>query len=632
MPTVFLCADCLKELRNPKNRRCNYPFISCTNCGPRFSVVKSTPYDRERTSMKQFKMCSKCREEYTNPDSRFYHAETTACPQCGPQLSLYRRGRKTATADPISEIAKLIRQGEIVAIKGIGGFHLVCNAKKQTVSELRKLTGRLTKPYALMAENISAAKKLAKINQSEAEWLQNPARPIVVLQKKQAKSLLSISCLDSLGLMLPYTGLHYLLFDHFSEPLVFTSANLPDNPLSIKREEQFVDAVLDHNREIINPIDDSVVKIINGHPLFLRRARGYVPEPIQTVTGRKAGTLSLGAEQNSTFSLITANDAVTSQHLGNTHRPQSLERFRKTVGKYRRFYNIKPRQIVTDLHPQYSSSLYGQDLARSLKISPTTAQHHIAHVMSVATEHNLNDFVGIAADGAGYGTDDTIWGGEVFKSQKVKGKRQITRIGSLELQPMIGGDKATQDPPRMLMGILAKFCDDQALWQFMKRFYRRSDFDVLQKQLVENFNIRQTSSTGRILDAAAALLGFCDKRTYEGEPAITLEANSTNPYSDLKPDLVRQGHLWRLQTTSVFEYLLANKNRDPKRLAATVQHYLAMGLWQIAKKAPNKQPVVFSGGVVYNRIITTYLTNKGCLVNKRIPPGDGGISFGQLQF
>jgi len=623
-PDIFLCPDCLKDLRDPGSRRYQYPFISCTNCGPRFSVVRDTPYDRENTSMHKFKLCPKCEREYNDPDSRWYHAETIACPNCGPKVSLHYRGKKLDNDDPIAAAAEKIKKGEIVAIKGIGGFHLVCQTDTKTVQKLRRLTDRPRKPFALMLKNITQSKSICTINQLESETLCSAARPIVVLRKKQRPDFTEVSNLDSLGLMLPYTGLHYLLFDHFDEPLVFTSANLPDHPLTTKRSEQFVKYVLDHNREIVNAIDDSVIKVINGHALFLRRARGYVPTLIAKKV--KTGGLALGAEQNSTFSISLPEGIITSQHLGNIREPEAYLRFKKTTSDYLNFYKCNPQQIVSDLHPRYQSSEYG----RELKLPHRQVQHHQAHIRAVAAEHGLTEYIGIAADGVGLGSDGSIWGGEVFLTQIEKRRTQTTRIGSLELQPMIGGDKASEQPPRMLFGILAKFLEPADLNKFMQQFYSSRELTVLRKQLASGFNVTPTSSAGRVLDATTAILEFCQERTYEGEPAITLEANSTLPYQDLEPIIKTDGKIKRLQTTPLFEYIWENRHRDSRRLAATAQHYLAAGWWQIAKQADPDLPIVFAGGVAYNRIITIYLTRRGVLVNKEIPPGDGGVSFGQL--
>lgn len=634
-PDIFLCPDCLKELRDPKNRRHGYFFITCTNCGPRYTITAATPYDRAQTSMAKFSLCPQCAREYHDPLNRRYHAETIACPKCGPRLSLWHKQRRVPTNDPIAATAKLLKQGKIVAIKGIGGFHLVCSAKPAVVRKLRRLSGRPHKPFALLVKDMAAAKKLVRLNKLEREILVSPQRPIVVAQKKRRATLRAVSELDSLGLMLPYTGLHYLLFDYINEPLVFTSSNLPGRPLTTKRAEQFVPDVLDHNRPIVNAIDDSVIKVVNNHPLFLRKARGYMPDPMVTASQTKSGRLALGAEQNSTFALDFGRKIILSPYLGQTQIPATLKRYQQTLQKFTKFYHFQPSEMFSDRHPDYATTKYGIKLVKKWRIPLTPVQHHLAHVLSVAAEHDLDEFIGIAADGAGYGMDGKIWGGEVFHVKRFP-HLQWQRLASLEEQPLIGGDLAALDTPRLVLGVLAKFMDERQLWPIMKRFYTQNQFRLLLKQLKSGLNVTATTSAGRVLDSAVALLGFCTRRTYEGEPALVLEANSGVPKVHLRPVIspARYGDSRKfvLETTPLFRYLLDHWQNDKRQLAAVVQDYLAQGFLALAKKVNLRLPIVFSGGVAYNRIITTYLTDHGVLVNKKIPPGDGGISFGQLQY
>ncbi len=634
-PDIFLCPDCLKEMRDPANRRFGYFFITCTNCGPRYTAIGATPYDREKTSLKKFKLCPDCAREYRNPLNRRYHAETIACPKCGPKLKLWRQGQVVRAANPISATANLIKQGRIVAVKGIGGFHLVCQTQTATVKKLRRITGRPRKPFALMVKNILTAKKLARLNQQEIETLSGPPRPIVVVAKRHRNAFKEVSALDSLGLMLPYTGLHYLLFDYLDEPLVFTSANRPDQPLSTRRQEQIVPDVLDHNRPILNPADDSIIKVIDGQPLFLRKARGYVPEPITTDTGVTPPRLALGAEQNSTFAFKTGGKILLSPHLGQTREPAAFHQFQKTRRDWMRFYQISPRELRRDRHPDYATTKHAIKLAQKWKIPLRPVPHHLAHVLSVAAEHNLREFIGIAADGAGYGTDGKIWGGEIFHVKRAP-NLIWRRIASLEEQPLIGGDLAARDIPRLVLAIAHHFLDEQNLWSLMKRYYTRAKFNLLLGQLRQGMNLTATTSAGRVLDAAAVLLGFCRQRTYEGEPALELEANSRPAPKSLAPVIVPapygDNRQYLLATTPLFRYLVANLAKNRHVLATVVQTYLAEGFWRLARKLDPRLPVVFGGGVAYNRIITTYLTRQGVLINQKIPPGDGGISFGQLQY
>lgn len=634
-PDIFLCPDCLKELRDPKNRRFGYFFITCTNCGPRYTVTRGTPYDRGKTSLKKFQLCPDCAREYRDPLNRRYHAETIACPKCGPKLKLWHQGRPVRAADPIQSAAKLIRSGRIVAVKGIGGFHLVCLAQPAVVKKLRELTGRPRKPYALMVKDIGQAKKLAHLTKEEAAILSSPQRPIVVARKRRPGAFRAVADLDSLGLMLPYTGLHYLLFDYLDQPLVFTSANRPDRPLTTRRQEQMVPDVLDHNRAILNPVDDSIIKVIDGHPLFLRKARGYVPEPIPDNSKTSAPLLALGAEQNSTFAVKTGGKILLSPHLGQTREPATIRHFQKTLDQWLDFYQLAPSALRGDRHPDYATAKYAISLVKKRKIPLTRVPHHLSHVLSVAAEHNLDEFIGIAADGAGYGDDGKIWGGEVFYIKR-KPSLIYRRLASLEEQTLIGGDRATRDIPRLPLAILSHFMTESDLWRLMKRYYLRNEFNLLIGQLHRGLNTVPTTSTGRIFDAAAALLNLCRERTYEGEPALRLEA-AARPTRQYFPPVIMPSpygdtRRFILATTPLFRYLVANLKKDHRQLAMIVQNYLAAGFYQLARRAGPNLPVVFSGGVAYNRVITTYLIRRGVLINKKIPPGDGGISYGQLQF
>lgn len=608
-PDTATCNDCLHELRDKKNRRHGYFFITCTSCGPRFSITESLPYDRKSTSMSHFGMCDACGKEYITPQDRRFHAETIACDKCGPSLSIYVDGKKADAQDPIKEAARLLLLGKIVALKGIGGFHLACIAEKEPVANLREITGRPDKPFALMVRDVGMAKKIAYVSAEEEKCLSSPARPILVLKKKA--DMPHVSELDTLGIMLPYTALHYLLFDFISEPLVMTSANMPDAPITAHMSEQFAAVVLDHNRPISNRADDSVMKSIAGKFLFARRSRGFVPEPIDiSVDGP---VLALGADSMNTFCLAKDGKAVLSEHIGALSNPETFARYRNEVDRFLAFYNFVPEKIICDLHPEYNSSAFAKELAEKFSAKLVRVQHHFAHAASCAEEHGLSDYVGIACDGAGYGTDGTIWGGEV-----VAGKE---RIGHLEEQAMPGGDSAVVYPEKMLFGILRNFMDLKEISLLAK--IPQEECEVLGRQVAERFNCPATTSAGRVLDAASALLGFCHVRTYDGRPAMLLEANSTKPL-EFSPKIRKNV----LLTTPLFEYLVENIDKEKGALAATAQKYIAEGLYKIASSC--KKPVVFSGGCAYNRIMAEFLVPHGVFVNEKVPAGDGGISFGQV--
>lgn len=615
-PDLFLCSDCLKELRAKDDWRHNYWFISCTNCGPRFSMITGTPYDRPFTSMKHFPMCRKCSIEYSTVTDRRYHAQTIACPDCGPKLEFINKNGESLGG--IEEAAEMITSGEIVAVKGVGGFHLVCSF--ESVGALRDVVGRVDKPFAVMVKDERMLKNLVKTSDIELELLRSSIRPIVVLRKKHVESYLDISELDSLGVMFPYTALHYLLFDHIDQPLIFTSSNKPGEPISTTVEEQFVDHILNHTREIVHPLDDSIVKVINGHPVWLRRSRGMVPKSIPIDS--KKSILALGAEMNSTFCLTKNGRALVSQYFGNLSSIDVQDRFLEELESWKTLFDIHPELIVCDEHPTYDSTSIAHKLKVELGVPLKKVQHHRAHIEAVAAEHGLTDYVGIAMDGLGYGLENCLWGGEVFDGEK--------RIGHLQAQLQLGGDMATKKPSMMLCSILLSFMDPEDIVPIMRGKLTRLECDVLHKEYEARSNALWTTSVGRVLDAAAVLLTDVHERTYDGRPAMILEslAGDAEPYQ-LKP-LIEQTHEHKvLNTTNLFQYIINHLDQDKARLAATVHRYIAEGLFLIASGV-NGKAIVFGGGVVANRHITSYLLDKGVKIPKELPAGDGGISFGQV--
>jgi len=420
-----LCEDCLRELFDKKNPRYKYPFISCTNCGPRYSIIKSTPYDRDKTSFNVFKLCKLCLGEFEDPSNRRYHAQTIACAKCGPKLKLYKDLKKIKVNNPIKKIVELINKEEVVAIKGVGGFHLVC--KISAVKKLKKITKRYSKPFALMGNDINIIKEFCLVNKVEEEILTSQTRPIVLLKKKDKKSLMNVSELSSLGFMLPYTPIHYLIFEYINEPLIFTSSNLPSQPITKTKEEQFVKFVLDYNRDIVNSVDDSIIKIIDSVPLIIRRSRGYAPNEI-TISPKYRNScsniLSVGAELKNTFCIKKKSKLILSEHIGNTYNLENLENFKQRIYKLIDFTQSPSNLVLKDKNRSFNTSRFADKFSVSNNVNCFEIPHHIAHSFSVALEHNLDDFLAIVCDGVGLGEDEKICGGEVFHNDK--------RIGHLE--------------------------------------------------------------------------------------------------------------------------------------------------------------------------------------------------------
>ena len=620
----FLCPDCVQELRDKRNRRHHYYFITCTNCGPRFTMIEDYPYDRPFTSMHQFEMCPQCQREYIDPLNRRYHAQTIACKHCGPKLRLLRDTQDISGRSDIETIqkaTKLITSGEIVSIKGVGGFHTTSLCDDENVLKIRKLFHRPHKPYAILAKDVQMVETFAYISQKEIELLESPQRPIVVLKKKKKHMFRVASELDTIGVMLPYTALHYLMFEFLNEPLVMTSSNSPGDPISTT--EKTGRYFLTHERKIVNRCDDSVVKIIQNTPFFLRRSRGYTPLPV-LLPIRCQDTIALGAELNNVICTVKKNKCYLSQYIGDTSQYDTDIFLKEATMNFIRLTRLKPRIIACDLHPNYNSTIFAQELAKKYHAKLKQIQHHKAHIASVAAEYGLTDYVGIAMDGLGFGEDGALWGGEVFS---VRNGMRFTRVGHLEEQPQLGGDSATIYPKKMLFGILSKLLNEKELLRL--HLFNKNESKIYLTMLQKNLNIQRTTSTGRILDAVSALLGFCEERTYDGRPAMLLESRATTPLK-LEPVFSKENGQMILLTTPLFDFLLRNKEKKEK-LAATAQMYLASGLYMIAEKAVKrkKTPFVFSGGVAYNRMISGFMLQHHVLVNRGVPSGDGGICYGQ---
>ncbi|UCB60683.1 MAG: carbamoyltransferase HypF [Candidatus Bathyarchaeota archaeon] len=645
-PDIAICTTCLKELRNPRNPRHDYFFITCTDCGPRYTTIQQLPYDRQHTTMQEFVMCRFCAKEYKDPKNRRFHAQTVACPKCGPQAYLTtNEGQPIPHHDPIREAGRLLEKGYILALKGYGGFHIAtATTKDEPLLRLRQDKHRSEKPFAIMARNLETIREFATVSPEEAEVLASHAKPIVLLEKtkKYFLSELISPALHNIGVMLPYTGLHVLLFDQVREPAyVMTSANPPNEPIvtdnaeALKRIGSQVDYFLFHNRQIAQRCDDSVLRLHNKKVCFIRRSRGYVPEPIKLKQPLSKCTLGIGAEENVTACILLQDKAFVSQYVGDVKKVRTYQYLEKVVRHLVALTNAKISMVACDLHPRFATTKLAQKIAAELSCQVLPVQHHHAHTLSLMGEHSLDEIIGIACDGYGYGADGRAWGGEVLHCSK-NGYR---RVGRLQEQPLIGGDLATRYPLRMAAGILSTTESIEKWLQSKRKHFRHGELEIqtMLKMLDQRRPISTTTSCGRILDAVSAILNICYERTYQGEPAMKLEsaANRGSDVLKLEPKIER--HV--LDTTHVVRAVFEAKDKvRTADLAYSTQSYLAKGLAHLAVEAAQKtgvKKIGCSGGVAYNKQIVLAmkdLIEKNHLefhVHEMLPPGDGGISFGQ---
>lgn len=634
-PDVATCSECLGDIDSPGGRYHAYWATSCVNCGPRYSIISTLPYDRERTSMSSFGMCPACAAEYSDPACRRHHAQTIACPACGPVVRLLdSSGAHVGTPDPVRKTAELLDQGYIVGIRGIGGFHVACT--ESAARELKARLGRVEQPFAVMARQ-SHVREIAHVSGEEDRELSGLVRPIVVLEKKDPIAHAEISNLHTIGCMLPYTGLHHLLFRHLRTPLlIMTSANIPGYPMitdidhAMSSLHEVADFFLTHNRLIRNRCDDSVVR--DGY--IIRLSRGMAPLRNAIDLGDRC-ILGVGPELNANVTVYRDGICTTSPHVGNVRNPATFAYLEETIGKIGSLLDAHYDVIAHDLHPQFLSTRLAARLAEESGAVLVPVQHHRAHIAAVTK----SECVGIAIDGVGYGDDGTVWGGEVFAGSVP----DFERVGSLEPVPMPGGDLATRFPGRMLYGILP---DPAVLELLSVRGFGETELRILERQVASSFNTPLTSSTGRVLDAAAALLGTCRERTYDGEPAMKLEslAYSGKPVPwDL--EYRTDGNRRVLSTRALMREALSRLEaagpdcRDALHdIAASFQFNLARGIADLAISAADDRGIrgiALSGGVAYNRAIRETIRQRiresghDLLINAAYPLGDGCISFGQ---
>lgn len=644
-PDVSICEECLRELRDPENERYEYFFITCTNCGPRYTIIERLPYDRPNTTMQDFMMCNFCSKEYKDPSNRRFHAQTVACTKCGPQVYLTTKdGQPVEQKDPIRGAGRLLEEGYVVAVKGYGGFHVAtATTRSEPIVRLRRVKHRAQKPFAVMARDIKTIQSFAKVSLEEAELLSSYIKPIVLLKKRDDYHLSELISpgLHSIGVMLPYTGLHVMLFDRVREPaFVMTSANPPNEPIvidnteALKRLGHVVDYFLFHNRSIAQRCDDSVVRLHGGAQSIIRRSRGYAPEPIRLKWSANRCVLGVGAELNTTSCILLRDRAFISQHIGNVENLETLNFLKDAIKHLIRLTNSGVKFVVHDLHPRFTTTMLAHDIGKELECPVVPVQHHHAHIASLMGEHNIDEMVGIACDGYGYGSDGGAWGGEVIHCHQ----EGFQRLGHLQEQPMVGGDLATLYPLRMAAGILHSVVDVED-WLLSKSDlfpHGGEEVEVVLRQL-ENRSVPVTTSCGRVLDAVSATLGVCYERTYEGEPAMKLEslAIKGRDVLNLKPEL--KGNT--INTTLLVNEVFSKRgNHSVPDLACSAQSYLARTLAQLAVEEADRLGVGaigFSGGVAYNEHMTLTMrrvveeSGFKFLVHSLVSPGDGGVSFGQ---
>lgn len=646
-PDVAMCPACAAELRNPASRRYRYPFITCTDCGPRYTVIESLPYDRERTSMQAFTQCEQCLREYETPGDRRYHCETNSCPACGPRLWLQRPGEArpplTEPAEKVlEEAARLLRDGRILAIRGVGGFHLAVDATNEdAVGRLRERKNREAKPLAVMVANLDQAREIASLDLVETAALESPERPVVLLSSRPSRIAASVNRgLGTLGVMLAYTPMHALLIELAGRPLVMTSGNLSETPLCTGNEESLArlgavaDAFLLHDRDIVTGCDDSVVRVIAGTPRFIRRARGYAPLPLAIPVPSPVPLLAVGPHLKNTFTLVHGGQAWVSPHIGDLENLETLEHYHRVLERCRRLFRIAPATVARDLHPGYLSTRVAEELEPERIIG---VQHHHAHVAAVMAEHGLREpVIGVAYDGTGYGSDGHVWGGEVMEADLVSFRRRA----HLKYAPLPGGDLAARHPWRSALGYFSRA--PLATEAFAAAFVGlEREKETALWQITRNINTPLGGSMGRLFDAAAAILGVRRSAAYEGQAAMELEALAGRRSArEIRCHMTEENGTWVIDPLPLLVRLGIGLRRgeDVADLAADFHASIAWMTAAVVRSVRDRtglSTVVLSGGTFQNRrlleSVISRLTHEHFRVFTavRLGANDGAISYGQ---
>lgn len=635
-PDVATCPDCLRELFDPVDRRHRYPFINCTNCGPRFTIIRDIPYDRGNTSMAAFPMCPDCAEEYGDIGDRRYHAQPDCCPVCGPKVDYLDCNGNICKGDPVAAARQALRMGQIVAIKGLGGFHLACTLDDpSTLRELRRRKQRDEKPFALMCANVSTVRALCHVSREEEAALNSHRAPIVLLKKREeAPEFISEN--QDIGVMLPYTPLHHLLMEGF-DCLVMTSANLSDCPVikdnseALEQLKGIADGFLLHDRDIVTRCDDSLIRLFRGKEYPLRRSRGYVPEPV-VVENDVTGILACGAEQKASFCLGKGRDVFYSQHIGDLKNAETLAHYENQIDSFRRLFGVQVKRIVCDAHPDYLSTRYAMELAKKARLPLVQVQHHHAHMVSCMADNGLEGpCLGLIWDGVGYGTDGTVWGAECFAGDA----SGVTRIGSIRPMLLPGGDLCTKEIGRVAHSLLWDAGEGNS------SPLETGQRDFLSRQLVAGLNCPGASSMGRLFDGVFALISGRHTVTYEGQGAVLLEAMATRAHDRYPCECYVEEERLILDTRPLIRAVFQDCARGvaaEKIAAAFMDCLVELAGLQCAygRERLGLNRVVLSGGVFQNMYLLSGIMDRlreegfEVFCHSRVSTNDEGISLGQM--
>ena len=642
-PDIAICHDCLRDISDKNNRRYRYAFTNCTNCGPRFSITKKVPYDRGNTTMSVFAMCSDCRSEYINPLNRRFHAQPNGCYKCGPRVFICdNEGNEIISDDPIKDIAKEIKNGKIVAIKGIGGFHLACDAKnKEVINELRKRKKRPRKPLAVMMRDIETVKKYCDVNELEERILLGNKKPILLLDKKR-NSLLPKELTNyqngKLGVMLPYTPVHHILFSEDIDILVMTSANISGEPMVYKNHEAIeklkgiADFYLMNNRHIYIPIDDSVSRVVLGKERVLRNARGYAPKSMEIKD--MAYSIALGANSNNTFAIANNENIFFSNYIGDLANYNTWQHYINSLEHMKGIYKIDPKSYFYDLHPNF----YQNELLKEIKTKKIGIQHHHAHIVACMAEHSLEEeVIGVAFDGTGYGSDGKLWGGEFF----ICDKKNFKRLAHINYIALPGGEGAIREPWKIAISYLYDtFKEDYAT--YVPKHLQEKKHEIITEIIKKDINSPKASSIGRLFDAVAALLGFDGKITFQGEAAIDLEnLCCRDDQSFYQYNISLEEGIYIIDCKPLIKSVVIDvidgidKELIARRFHNTIIKF-TIELCEILRKEYHLSSVILSGGVFQNEILLINIYKElikrdfKVYIHEQIPANDEGISIGQM--